>query len=387
MLKRVIIDNYKSIRHAEIDFGRINILIGENGAGKSNLCSFFELAQVGSHGMNQYIHTHLGMGRILHGGSRKSRRLSGQLLFAGTTNSDDKLNEQGDTAYSIEIGIAIDGTTPVVLEEAQYVRIPEGSGIEAGEKSLLGGVAEDEELRQLNLRLAAERKDGAIASAVFKTYFVKVPINSISIFHFSDTGDGAEIRSKVSLDDNAELKKNGGNLAAILYLIKEKDPQAFRLIESMMRRVAPYFKCFDLKPDRLNPNLITIEWKELDSEVYLDSTSFSDGTIRFLALSVLLLQPNPPKTIVIDEPELGLHPAAISMLAGLIRRASHKSQIIVATQSPDLLSEFSLNDVIVVDRRDGQSTFNRFDEETFKEWLSEYSVGELWKKNLIGGQP
>ena len=387
MLKRVIIDNYKSIRHAEIDFGRINILIGENGAGKSNLCSFFELAQVGSHGMNQYIHTHLGMGRILHGGSRKSRRLSGQLLFAGSTNSGDKLNEQGDTAYSIEIGIAIDGTTPVVLEEAQYVRIPEGSGIEAGEKSLLGGVAEDEELRQLNLRLAAERKDGAIASAVFKTYFVKVPINSISIFHFSDTGDGAEIRSKVSLDDNAELKKNGGNLAAILYLIKEKDPQAFRLIESMMRRVAPYFKCFDLKPDRLNPNLITIEWKELDSEVYLDSTSFSDGTIRFLALSVLLLQPNPPKTIVIDEPELGLHPAAISMLAGLIRRASHKSQIIVATQSPDLLSEFSLNDVIVVDRRDGQSTFNRFDEETFKEWLSEYSVGELWKKNLIGGQP
>ena len=386
MLKRVIIDNYKSIRHAEIDFGRINILIGENGAGKSNLCSFFELAQVGSRGMNQYIHTHLGMGRILHGGPRKSRTLSGQLLFEGYTDGDNQLMEQGDTAYSFEIGIAIDGTTPVVLEEAQYIRIPEGSGIEAGEKSLLGGVAEDEELRQLNVGMVAESNPGFL-SAVGRVRFIKVPINSISIFHFSDTGDGAEIRSKVSLDDNAGLKKNGGNLAAVLYLIKEKDPQAFRLIESMMRRVAPYFKCFDLKPDRLNPNLITIEWKELDSEVYLDSTSFSDGTIRFLALSVLLLQPNPPKTIVIDEPELGLHPAAISMLAGLIRRASHKSQIIVATQSPDLLGEFSLNDVIVVDRRDGQSTFNRFDEETFKEWLSEYSVGELWKKNLIGGQP
>jgi predicted ATPase len=93
------------------------------------------------------------------------------------------------------------------------------------------------------------------------------------------------------------------------------------------------------------------------------------------------------ETIIIDEPELGLHPYAITVLAGLLKSASKEKQIIVSTQSVDLLSEFSPEDVIVVDRNGNKSILSRLDSSTLQDWLEEYSLGELWKKNLLGGRP
>lgn len=387
MLKKIIIDNFKSIRHCETEFGRINLLIGENGAGKSNLISFIELAQTGGHRMRNYVLTHLGMGRLLHGGIKNSKVISGTLIFEGEGDGEYYCDEaETDSAYSISIGTAIDGTTPVVIEEAQYCDIPKGEPYEKGDKRLLGGIEEQNRMTEQKLRTQREVAPG-IYTDVRTVHFVRVPIHSISIYHFQDTGNMSAIRGKANIDDNKVLKKDGENLASMLYLISRTEPRAFKMIEMMMRRVAPYFRCFDLQPDRMNPRLISIEWKENDSDIYLDSTSFSDGTIRFLALCVALMQPNRPKTIIIDEPELGLHPAAISIAAALIKKASADSQIIAATQSADFVSEFSLDQIIVAERKDGSTTFTHLSEDDFKVWLDEYSAGELWKKNLIGGRP
>ncbi len=142
-----------------------------------------------------------------------------------------------------------------------------------------------------------------------------------------------------------------------------------------------------MAPDVLNPDVIQLAWRHRDHDALFTASSLSDGTLRFICLATLLLQPDLPSLIVIDEPELGLHPFAISQLAALIRAASTKSQILLATQSVTLLDQFDAGDVIVAERNNGESTFRRLDEAALSEWKQEYSLGELWLKNVLGGRP
>jgi predicted ATPase len=158
------------------------------------------------------------------------------------------------------------------------------------------------------------------------------------------------------------------------------------MIEYTISSVAPFFEKFDLSPDEKNPDVIFLNWLEKGSDEYFNAHQLSDGTLRFIALTTLLLQPDLPKTIILDEPELGLHPFAISKLAGMIKKASVYSQIIVATQSVNLVNEFTADDIIVANREDNQTVFKRQSEELLKTWLEEYSIGELWEKNIIGGR-
>jgi len=160
------------------------------------------------------------------------------------------------------------------------------------------------------------------------------------------------------------------------------------LIEGVIRSIAPYFKGFKLRPDANNKERIRLEWEERDTDMYLDGYSFSDGTLRFIALTTLLLQSKMPEVIIIDEPELGLHPAAINKLSQLVKQASLKSQIILSTQSTNLVNCFEVEDIIVVDRADNQSVFRHLEREELEKWMDDYelSLSDLWEKNMIGGQ-
>jgi predicted ATPase len=212
-------------------------------------------------------------------------------------------------------------------------------------------------------------------------------MTSFKIFHFQDTGKTAKIKLPCLIADNEFLREDGANLAACLYVIQLTYPKDFKRIEMVIRSVAPYFERFDLKPDRINPDVIRLEWKEKGSDAYFNAKHLSDGTLRFIALATLLLQPEAPQVIIIDEPELGLHPFAINKLAGLIKKASANTQIIISTQSVNLVDNFDPEDIITVDRQDGQSVFNRQNSETLKDWLTDYSISDLWNKNVIGGRP
>jgi predicted ATPase len=142
-----------------------------------------------------------------------------------------------------------------------------------------------------------------------------------------------------------------------------------------------------LQPDQINPNQIELRWKEKGHDNLFNAYSLSDGTLRFICLCTLLLQPDPPNTIIIDEPELGLHPSAIIKLGAMLKSASIKAQIIVSTQSVNLLDQFLAEDIIIVEREDEQTVFKRLKDDNLKEWLTEYSIGELWGKNVLGGTP
>ena len=159
------------------------------------------------------------------------------------------------------------------------------------------------------------------------------------------------------------------------------------MIQRTIRSIAPFFDTFFLQPDEINDNQIQLRWLEKGSDQIFNAHNLSDGTLRMICLTTLLLQPYPPETIIIDEPELGLHPFAIEKLAAMLKNASNDAQIIISTQSVNLINHFNANDVIVVERQNNQSTFKRLDDNHLSEWLDDYSLSDLWEKNVLGGRP
>jgi predicted ATPase len=362
MIERIKIENFKSIRELDLELKPINILIGANGAGKSNFISFFKFSNrmCDREKLQEYIGKNID--KFLYFGRKNSDAISGEInfdnnfvfwyLIGAVQNTDDFVNvSTGRFINSQEIGGIFRITQ--VPTPTEYT----------GNKVVS---TDDEEAYKMSVKY----------------------LKTFKIFHFHDTGSSSPMKRINNIDDNDYLREDGANLAAYLYYIQEKHPKDFKKIELQIRSVAPFFDRFNLSPRKLKPEEITLRWFEKGSEDYFDAYDLSDGTLRFMALTTLLMQPNLPKVIIIDEPELGLHPFAINKLAALIRQVAAKgTQVIVATQSVNFVDNFNPEDIIAVDREDNQSVFKRFNSEDLKEWLEDYTLGELWSKNLLGGMP
>jgi predicted ATPase len=209
------------------------------------------------------------------------------------------------------------------------------------------------------------------------------------ICHFHDTSEFSGMRLPCAVDDNRRLRADGSNLPAFLHLLKQRHPTAYHLIRRTVQRVAPFFDDFVLAPAALHPDKIKLEWKHREQDQYFDAWALSDGTLRFIALATLFLQPKElkPPLVLVDEPELGLHPFAINLLGAMVKSASVDMQVVLATQSPLLLDEFAPENVIVAERDGHATTFRRLDGDSLESWLEDYSLGELWEKNELGGRP
>lgn len=355
-LDRIQIAGFKSIRDQTLELRSLNVLIGANGAGKSNFIEVFRLLhEIVDQNLQLFVARSGGADRLLHFGSKKTAEILLHLWF-------------DQYAYRIRLIPAVDSLL-VFLEEHIY------------DKSFdfdlsLGDGGQRETLLVDEIHLLAS-PSGSIAAA----------IQSWKVFHFHDTSSSARIKQVSDLSDNVALRQDAGNLAAFLYRLQEREPGAFRSIVETVRLVAPFFGGFDLRPDRLNPEKIRLEWREKGADSYFDAHSLSDGTLRFLCLATLLLQPEPPSTILIEEPELGLHPYAIAVLVDLLRAAAERTQVIVSTQSVTLVNQLFPEDIIVVDREGGESVFRRPSDADLESWLDGYTLGELWEKNVLGGRP
>jgi putative recF/recN/SMC N domain protein len=350
MLSRVIIDGYKSIQHTDVELRPINILIGSNGVGKTNFISFFKLINII---YEQRLHNYTMQNsaeRLFHYGLKQTSELKGYLAF-------------GDNAYEVRLQARDNGSLFIAEERSYY-------------QSSSFNVSNIDESQIKN-------------SSTYRDRWLRDYLQSYKIFHFHDTSKGAPLRSSANINDNRYLKTDGSNLPAFLFMLQEKYPKTLRRIELIIRSVMPYFGNFSLAPSLLDESQINLQWSDIENnEKYFDANDLSDGSIRFIALATLLLQPTLPKVIIIDEPELGLHPTAIVKLAGMIKSvASRGCQIIVSTQSVNLINNFDAEDIITVDRKDKQSTFNRLNNDTLQHWLNDYSLGELWTKSIINGQP
>lgn len=372
LLNRIALKGYKSIKEADLELRPLNVFIGANGSGKSNLISFFKLL---NHMMAENLQAFVGeagaANSLLHYGAKTTSQMEAALQFK---------SHDSDNHYYMRLGHAAEDTLIFLEETISFQK----KGFPVPWKRVLGSGHKETELRE---RIEGDGKmEGAVKESV--DVFRSI-LNNCRVFQFHDTSSTARIRQNVETDQNRFLMSDGGNLAAFLYRIQKTRPDCYKEIVQTVRLIAPFFGDFQLAPRELDPRSIQLRWKERDHEYDLGPHQISDGTLRAMALVALLMQPpkNLPSVIIIDEPELGLHPYAISILAAMLKSASTHSQIIVATESVTLLNHFRPEDIVVTERCMGQTVFRRCDEEQLKEWLEEYTMGELWEKNLLGGRP
>ena len=359
----VSIKGFKSIRSLEnFELGNLNVLIGANGVGKSNFVAYFKMLHELVEGRLQlWTSKQGGADRVLSYGVKETSSLFFAIRF-------------GSNGYTAELSPTVDSSFTFNMENLYF----NGPYHGVTQPNLGSGHNES--------NLKDEMNHGNSAKVATFCYSA---ISSWKVFHFHDTSDTAAMKRICSLHDNDSLRSDASNLAAYLYQLSIDHSDVYSQIRKTVRLAVPFFDDFVLNPTQLDSGeeQIRLLWKQADSDYALWPSQLSDGSIRFICLVTALLQPSPPSTIIIDEPELGLHPYAITLLGALLRSASLRMQVIVSTQSVPLLNEFELDDLIVVEREGGESIFKRLKEDDFATWLEDYSVGELWEKNILGGRP
>jgi predicted ATPase len=370
IINSITIRGFKSIKALNgLKLNNLNVMIGPNGAGKSNFVGFFRLLRdLIEQKLQLALATQGGAEACLYLGPRETRFLEVELIF-------------GNNGYEFTLVPTADNRLAFSVENTIYNNRALGKW---SRRSLGSGHFE---------AVLRERKDDkGYTAAKGVPYYVFDAVSSWVVYHFHDTSTVAGVRRPGGINDNEVLRPNAENLAAFLYRIQKTNPEDYLKIRDVVRLAAPFFDDFKLRPMPTTPDLIQLEWKQRDSDYPFLASQLSDGTLRFICLASALLQPARPRTVLFDEPELGLHPYALSLLGGLVQKAiapwgfpTH--QVIISTQSALLLNEFSPEDVIIVERNDGQSIFNRLDSMQLSDWLADYTLGELWQKNLLGGRP
>lgn len=352
----ISVKGYKSFKDITVPLNTINILIGANGAGKSNFLSLFELVGNAYEGfLARTVAQSGGVDKLLHLGRKVTDRISIEV-------KEDK------NSYVLNL-MESDGRLIVENEKLGYSSNSDNNYTY-------------QIISNFKPEIALKDYHGAGRGDYIKKY-----MSQIKKFHFHDTGRTSPFTGESNIvNDSYLLYSKGENLAAFLYGIMTKYPIVYKRIVNVIQSVAPFFHDFYLIPNESGG--VRLQWKDKFSEMIYGPNELSDGTIRFIALTILFMQPHLPKVIVIDEPELGLHPVAIEKLAGLIKIAANRgTQVIAATQNAELISNFRPEDILTVDQQDGQSHIHRLNADELSLWLNDYTLGDLWKQRIIrGGQ-
>jgi len=361
----ISVSGFRSIANIEkLEIRPLNIIVGANGSGKSNFIGVFSFLHALREGhLQEYVRRGGGAEQILHFGSKRTEKITIEMSFRDEVNG-----------YHVEL-VPNAGDSLVPLKEwahfwdkSKHPR-PYTIALPSCEGGTEAGISSDDIPRigeWVRKRLARWR-----------------------LYHVHDTSYSSPLRKTSLVSDNAFLRPDGKNLPAFLYRLRLHYKDSYTRIKGVVKRVAPFFEDFHLEPEQLNPDTIRLSWRHVGSDAYFNASTLSDGSLRFIALTTLLMQPPElrPSVILLDEPELGLHPVAIALLADEMREAARTTQVIVSTQSPLLLDHFTPEDILVAERLNGATTLRRLSSQKLADWLEEYSLGQLWEKNELGGRP
>lgn len=366
-IKSLEIKGYKSISSdypLTLNLDNINIFLGANGAGKSNIISFFKMLSFMMSGrFEEYVARAGSNQTILHFGSKKTPSISAKLRFENSKSYDE---------YEFTLTTATPNRLIIKDETITWGR-------------------KENELKPQTIQLKSNFTESGLVDTKDKTALIirNILDRGCKVYQFHDSSNEGPLRQASPVNSANYLQAEGNNLASFLYLLKQNYPIEYKRIVNHVKMVVPQFRDFYLEPQN---NYISLNWVDTSLNDYVfNSHQLSDGSIRFIALATLLLQPNKimPNVIIIDEPELGLHPYAIDLLAEMIKDASLHTQIIIATQSSALIDNFDVDNITVIERDEdkGCTIANKLNSKELQEWLEEYSNSELWSKNVIGGRP
>ena len=366
-IKRITIKGFKSIKSLEdFELGHLNVIIGANGAGKSNFVQVFKMLNAMSmKGFQSYIFENGGAKNFPYNGFKETPKLEFGFEFTSRRSYSE-----GSNFYSFTLKPTPD--MRFIIEETRGYR--NSSNRSYGPPDL-------------ESRLADEKEDKVTDGTGNSVgHFIYDAISHWMVYHFHDTSLLAPMRTPELKEDNKYLRSDASNIAPFLLYLKNYFPENYKAIVYAVKAIMPFFDDFTLDIEKHGPQEdVSLTWHQVGTDFPFQSFHFSDGAMRFICLATALLQPIPPSTIIIDEPELGLHPSAIELLANLIEVASRNTQVIVATQSPLLLNQFDVENVIIAKRKAGATTLSRVDGEQLKLWLEEYSLGDLWIKDILQG--
>jgi len=358
---------YRSIRQQTIDFGDRTILIGANGAGKSNLIDFLRMLGFmlrSEHGLATFVGLYGPASALPHDGPKRTPQIEAH-LWATT--------RQGTNEYRFRLGYGA-GESLIFLEEqcrfsAKGRPAPNPRWIEFGAGH-----------RSPALLRPPESPTNRTQRTILGLF------RGLHVYQFHDTSREARIKQEQPIEENRFLRGDGANIAPFLLRLREQYSQYYRRIVETIRLIAPFLDDFVLEPQN---GRVALRWREIGSDVEFGAHQASDGTLRSICLVALLLQPRETMApiVAIDEPELGLHPFALRIITGLVKAASESCQCILATQSPALLDEFEPEDVLVVERPGRSSEFRRPSSQELQRWLNDYTLSELWNMNVLGGRP
>lgn len=370
-LERLSFKGLSSLRDVDLDLTEdVTLLIGANGAGKSNLVDAIELlGHVLEGRLQSEVLARGGINRLLFAPPRGEAVPTAAVTEVwGTANLDG-----AKAGYSARIEPGLDDRA--LLTEQLFFHDTLRSDRPQGLKLLMG-------LESSLLSLGAGTKAGRFVQ------HVRPLLEGIRVYHFDDVSHNAPPKVLAEVGDNISLRSDAGNIAPYLMRLQKTDPEVYARIRRSVQNVAPFFDDFVLQEEA---GRVRLRWKQKGSDRVFMPSEMSDGTLRFVCLATLLLSPDRPHLIVLDEPELGLHPFAIAQLGALLRQTvagEGGRQAIVATQSTQLLEEFPLESVTLVDRKDGATTLSRPAPEALSAFLDDYSIGDMWRMNLLdGGRP
>ena len=359
------VSGFRSLRAMDLDLTPVTVLIGPNGAGKSNVLWALEMVRLlAFESLQRFVGERGGATYLLHYGPQRTAAMDLTLEFA---------TEGGQNAYAARLGWAADESLIFLAERA---------GFRASTNDEWGWVDLGAGHRESRL--------GEVAATDVTVRTVRWLLRRINFYHFHDTSRRSPLRTRPFEGVGADyLRSDGSNLAAFLKGLRDSERPAeqasWRRILGTLQRVAPFVADLIPSDGRQGSRL---EWRDEQGATF-GPAHLSDGTLRALALIAALGQPGEgmPLLSCIDEPELGLHPAAVEILCGLISSAGQGHQVIVSTQSPAVLDHFEPEQVVVAERRDGATELTRLDAGKLASWLEDYSLSELYDKNVLGGRP
>lgn len=364
-LRRMRVAGFRSLRDVTVDLTPVTVLIGPNGAGKSNVLWALEMVRMLAYGgLQRFVSERGGASFLMHYGPKKTPIVELTLEFETT---------EGENLYDARLAYGADESLIFVEETAGYRKTPD----EPWHRTMLG----------------AGHRESALGHTMPKDVTAKTVqflLRQINFYHFHDTSRASPLRTRSFAGTVGEyLRSDGANLPTFLESLKNSsDPgkvAAWKRMTGLLRRVTPFIT--EVVPTVTEHGVI-LQWRDDRGELF-SPAHLSDGTLRLMALFAALAQPEAtmPMVSCIDEPELGLHPAAIEALCGLVSSVTARRQVIVSTQSPAVLDHFTPEDVIVAERHDGATELRRLDAAALAGWLEDYSLADLYDKNVLGGRP
>ena len=370
-LESVSVRGFRSLADVELsDLGDVTVLIGANGSGKSNVIRFFEMLSwmLRSRNLEQFVALQGGADDQLFMGNKVTPRMEADIRLA----TPDGVNE-----YSFALSYGAPDRFVFTEERLRFSR--DDTEGHAPWQSVGSGHTE--------ARIHSAAQDGLPDINLMTARVIRRLLQDCGTFQFHDTSARSSMKQRWDVSDNRSLRADGGNLAAVLIRLQDDYPERFEWVQENVRRVLPSFDHFVLEEEH---GRIFLRWRGTASDKTFGAHLTSDGSLRFFGLVTLLNLPPEmlPSVALIDEPELGLHPAAVTLVGSMINSLATQCQVIVATQSPQLVNCFDLDEIVVMELEDSRTIACRKGRHEYERWLDEdYTTGELWQMNLLGGRP